>query len=156
MLVSQRWRGHFFQNARQICTRLLCLSWRWRHYVSPNRRYICQATRSHIPKAGTPRSHRCENLKHGTNCSTVSCGGDLGSRNIQFESRPGHRLPWPKSFVVFASPFRPVLTNVFIYWGASDWWLWRRGRRVAIAIIIIIIIIIVILIKIITDENNPD
>jgi hypothetical protein len=34
-----------------------------------------------------------------------------------------------------------VLSNVFIYWGASDRWLWRRGRRVAIAIIIIIIII---------------
>jgi hypothetical protein len=27
-----------------------------------------------------------------------------------------------------------VLSNVFIYWGASDWWLWRRGRHVAIAI----------------------
>jgi hypothetical protein len=36
----------------------------------------------------------------------------------------------------------PALSNVFIYWGASDWWLWRRGRPVAIAIIIIIIIII--------------
>jgi hypothetical protein len=22
-----------------------------------------------------------------------------------------------------------VLSNVFIYWGVSDWWLWRRGRR---------------------------
>jgi hypothetical protein len=32
----------------------------------------------------------------------------------------------------------PVLSNVFIYWGASDWWLWRCGRPVAIAIIIII------------------
>jgi hypothetical protein len=36
--------------------------------------------------------------------------------------------------------FTAVLSNVFIYWGASDWWLWMRGRRVAIAIIIIIII----------------
>jgi hypothetical protein len=34
---------------------------------------------------------------------------------------------------------KPVLSNVFIYWGASDRRLWRRGRRVAIAIIIIII-----------------
>jgi hypothetical protein len=37
---------------------------------------------------------------------------------------------------------RPVMSNVFLYWGASDWWLCRRGRGVAIAIIIIIIIII--------------
>jgi hypothetical protein len=37
-----------------------------------------------------------------------------------------------------------VLSNDFIYCGASDWWLWRRGRRVAIAIIIITIIIIII------------
>jgi hypothetical protein len=29
-----------------------------------------------------------------------------------------------------------VLSNVFIYKGASDWWLSRRGRPVAIAIII--------------------
>jgi hypothetical protein len=41
--------------------------------------------------------------------------------------------------LVFSST---VLSNVFIYWDASDSWLWRRGRRVAIAIIIIIIIII--------------
>jgi hypothetical protein len=33
---------------------------------------------------------------------------------------------------------RAVLSNVFIYWGASDWWLWRRRHHVAIAIIIII------------------
>jgi hypothetical protein len=26
--------------------------------------------------------------------------------------------------------YNAVLSNVFIYWGASDWWLWRRGRRV--------------------------
>jgi hypothetical protein len=43
----------------------------------------------------------------------------------------------------FEEPYRrprAVLSNVFIYWGASDWWLWRRGRRVAIATTIIIII----------------
>jgi hypothetical protein len=31
---------------------------------------------------------------------------------------------------------KSALSNVFIYWSASDRWLWRRGRRVAIAIII--------------------
>jgi hypothetical protein len=39
---------------------------------------------------------------------------------------------------------KPVVSNDFIYWGASDGWLWRRGRPVAIATIIIIIIIIII------------
>jgi hypothetical protein len=32
---------------------------------------------------------------------------------------------------------KPVLSNIFIYWGACEWWLWRRGRPVTIAIIII-------------------
>jgi hypothetical protein len=50
------------------------------------------------------------------------------------------RNPTPAE-VAFLIGFKPVLSNVFIYWGASDRWLWRRGRRVAIAIIIIIIII---------------
>jgi hypothetical protein len=50
-------------------------------------------------------------------------------------------------------PSTSVLSNVFIYWGVSGWWLWRRGRHVAIAIIItittaiIIIIIIIIIMK---------
>jgi hypothetical protein len=48
----------------------------------------------------------------------------------------------PKRCDPRAAYSRTVLSNVFIYWGASDWWLWRRGRRVAIGIIIIIIIII--------------
>jgi hypothetical protein len=34
--------------------------------------------------------------------------------------------------------YSAVLSNVFIYWGASDRWLWRRGHRVTIVIIIII------------------
>jgi hypothetical protein len=40
--------------------------------------------------------------------------------------------------------YTAVLSNVFVYWGASEWWLWRRGRRVAIAVVVIIIIIIII------------
>jgi hypothetical protein len=61
---------------------------------------IYQAARHHIPKADTPRSNRCENLEHGTNCSAGGSGDDsaghvsnLGSRNVQFKSRPGGRLP---------------------------------------------------------------
>jgi hypothetical protein len=38
--------------------------------------------------------------------------------------------------------YRPALSNVFIYWGASDWWLWRCGRPVAIEMMMMIIIII--------------
>jgi hypothetical protein len=44
---------------------------------------------------------------------------------------------------------RAGLSNVFIYWGASDCWLWRRGRPVAIAIIIVVVVAIIIIIIII-------
>jgi hypothetical protein len=37
--------------------------------------------------------------------------------------------------VQLSEPCRTALSNVVIYWGASDWWLWRRGRRVAISIV---------------------
>jgi hypothetical protein len=47
-----------------------------------------------------------------------------------------------------------VLANVFIYWGASDWWLWRRGRRVAILLLLLIIIIIIIIIIYFYDNTS--
>jgi hypothetical protein len=40
--------------------------------------------------------------------------------------------------------YKTVLSNGFVYWDASDWWLWRRGRRVAVAIIMMMMIIIII------------
>jgi hypothetical protein len=52
-------------------------------------------------------------------------------------------LPLVERGIIQSVYSREVLSNVFIYWGASDRWLWRRGRRVAIVIIIIIIIIII-------------
>jgi hypothetical protein len=52
---------------------------------------------------------------------------------------PGTKEPYAdRPWCPPSLPSNAVLSNVFIYCGASDWWLWRRGRRVAIRIIIII------------------
>jgi hypothetical protein len=73
---------------------------------------------------------------HWTGLSTsLDCVGKI--KSLTLSGIPGQPAHNPVS--------KPVLSNIFIYWGAADWWLWRRGRRVAIEIIIVI------LIKIITD-----
>jgi hypothetical protein len=91
------------------------------------------------------------------NTSPKLCGSSWRSENLSMQSkRPNdfrEALRWSNDIRNDYSsnkgrgpgrPLKAVLSNVFIYWGACDWWLWRQGRHVAIAIIIIIIIIIII------------
>jgi hypothetical protein len=91
--------------------------------IQPSLQFVLASLSSGVKRLGREAGHSfppSAHIRNGVPC-LVSTG-----RTLLLPSR--------------SSRPRAVLSNVFIYWGASNWWLWRRGRRVAISIIIIIII----------------